>query len=169
MKKSKSKLKLFNVIMIFATVALAVMTFVSMSFKFVITNGEVLGFGGSKEMALGDWMDLVSEATIEQFDVWKTARVFMIVLLVLVAILAVATLLKFILKGNKILDLGVQILAILTLVCAIVFIVLMYVGANNLNADIGVASSGYTVSAGALCMAIFGGCGAITGFLAVKK
>ena len=169
MKKSKSKLNLFNMVMIFATVALAVMTFVSMSFKFVMTNGEVFGFGGSSEMALGDWMDLVSEATIEQYDVWKTARVFMIVLLVLVAILAVATLLKLILKGNKILDLGVKILALLTLICAIVFIVLMYVGANNLNTDVGFASGSFSVSAGALCMAIFGACSSVTGFLAVKK
>ncbi len=169
MKKSKSKLSLVNLIMIMATVVLAVMSFVSMSFKFITRSGEVLGFGGSSDVAFSDWMESVAESNLESYDVWKTARIFMIIMLVLVAVLAVATLLKLLFKGNGVLNMCIQILALLTLVCAVVFIILMYVGANNLNQDVDFASYTYTISAGAWCMAIFSALASVTGFLSVRK
>ncbi len=168
MAKKSKKLNLMSLIMVVATVLMAVMTFVSMTFTFIKSTGNTLGT--EVEYGMQDWFDIISETSIDAYGTWRVAKVFMIILLVLIALLAVVTLLKLFIRGNKIIDLCGMVLAVLTLVVAIVFIILMYVGVNKVNDDtiLGLATT-RSVDAGPICMTIFGIVGSVTGFLAVRK
>ncbi len=150
MAKKKTKNK-NNLLFGLLTICSAVLTFVSLAFHFVGSKASTSGILGnnssSSTMSLGDWFDFVSKAeNVEGIVSWQIARIVFIVVLVLVALIAIGLIVNYLIK-NKTLSTVNKIISALTIVFALVFIILMFVGSSALSSSAnlgGIIGGAYT-------------------------
>ncbi len=118
-------------VMALVAIATAVLSFVSLAFKFFKMVGKSPLGKVSDTFNLNESMDQLKDLKdYSEADALRAARVLMIIVLVLVALLAVAMLVKLFVS-NKVLDIVVMVLSGLTVVLAIAFFITYVVGLNN--------------------------------------
>lgn len=147
--------------------ATAVLTFVSLAFNFVTRETKLT----ITDYKLSDWFDDLGTKQkandalpdgvkkIHDLGGWQAARVFLIITLVLVAIVAVALVIRFFMR-HKTLDLLTVIMGALCIVSAAAFVIAMFVGCNALTIKDTVT---YLANLGVYAVAV---CALATGVLA---
>lgn len=152
MAKNKKKLSLLNLILSIVGIAGAVLSFIALAFNFInFQTTSKIGSSTSTSnnpMSLSKWFETINNAQeynagLNDFGVnslrikidgWATARVFLFITLVLVAIVAIALVVKFFVN-NKILNLATLVVAVLTIVSAVAFLIMVYAGGSALIGD----------------------------------
>jgi len=174
-KKTKNKNNLLYGLL---TICSAVLTFVSLAFHFVGSKASTSGILGSNSssstMSLGDWFDFVTDAEkVEGIVSWQIARILFIVALVLVGLIAIGIVVNYFIK-NKSFSTAIKIVSALTIVVALVFVILMFVGSSalsnsaNLGGIIGGAYTYYPYLA-TYFITVFSMLSAVFACLATKK
>lgn len=154
---AKNKSDSTSLILKIVAIVAGVLSFVGMAFKFVaISSKQVSSFSESLSMNdWFDWIDLGSDAPEamrpDWLGAWQTARVFMWIALIAVAVVAVICVLKFFLNMG-ILNLLMKIAGIVGIVCSLVFIIAMFVGCFQATSDM----VSYLPNAGPYVIAIAG-------------
>lgn len=154
---AKNKSDSTSLILKIVAIVAGVLSFVGMAFKFVaISSKQVSSI--SESLSMKDWFDMidlgsdVSEAMrLDWLGAWQTARVFMWIALIAVAVVAVICVLKFFLNMG-ILNLLMKIAGIVGIVCSLVFIIAMFVGCFQATSDM----VSYLPNAGPYVIAIAG-------------
>lgn len=154
---AKNKSDSTSLILKIVAIVAGVLSFVGMAFKFVaISSKQVSSF--SESLSMNDWFDLIdlgSDAPEamrpDWLGAWQTARVFMWIALIAVAVVAVICVLKFFLNMG-ILNLLMKIAGIVGIVCSLVFIIAMFVGCFQATSDM----VSYLPNAGPYVIAIAG-------------
>lgn len=163
-KKSKGSVGL-SLILSIVSIALAVLTFVSLAFNFLSAKTEVLGVTKTTNYNLAGWMDRINfYKDAEGVVGWNVGKVFMIITLVVVGLLAVALLVNLFVK-NKYLTLAIKVLSVLTVVVALVFFISTLVGCGKLSND----ATTYIANFAVYAIAITSLASAVVGFFAVRK
>lgn len=163
--KVKGKELILKTVSLVATV----LTFVGLAFKFAVEKTDV----GSLSLSRGEWTDsfeLVKEMTSAGHAFWQIARAFMIISLVVLAVLAVLTIVEFFFQ-HKYLSLAKRIVSIVSIVCVAVFFLALVIGgilvANKLS-ELG-GSVMFIPHVGPWFMLVFGLAASITALLDRKK
>ena len=154
---AKNKSDSTSLILKIVAIVAGVLSFVGMAFKFLaISSKQVSSF--SESLSMNDWFDLIdlgSDAPEamrpDWLGAWQTARVFMWIALIAVAVVAVICVLKFFLNMG-ILNLLMKIAGIVGIVCSLVFIIAMFVGCFQATSDM----VSYLPNAGPYVIAIAG-------------
>lgn len=154
---AKNKSDSTSLILKIVAIVAGVLSFVGMAFKFVaISSKQVSSF--SESASMNDWFDMIdlgSDAPEamrpDWLGAWQTARVFMWIALIAVAVVAVICVLKFFLNMS-ILNLLMKIAGIVGIVCSLVFIIAMFVGCFQATSDM----VSYLPNAGPYVIAIAG-------------
>ncbi len=133
MAKAK-KSSLGTLIARIVVIAFAVLSFVAMTFKFYAVITSYGSRSNSQSADFEQWIDgLASDA--DDIGWWKTSRVFMIITLVVVAILAVVAVVQFF-YNHKILNMIAKFGGIAGIVLAIVFLLTFIVGCVKLSSEV---------------------------------
>ena len=147
--KKKPKLSLPNLIFSIVGMVGAVLSYIALAFNFINiqTKGILSGSTTNTPMTLSEWFkkinaDQKTNASLEgsivlgdahiDIEGWATARAFLIITLVLVAIVAIALAVKFFVN-HKILNWATLAVSVLTVVSALVFIIMVYAGGSPFN------------------------------------
>lgn len=137
---AKSKSDSTSLILKIVAIVAGVLSFVGMAFKFVTASSRQVS-SLSESISMNDWfdsIDLGSDAPEamrpDWLGAWQTARVFMWIALIAVAVVAVICVLKFFLNMG-ILNLLMKIAGIVGIVCSLVFIIAMFVGCFQATSD----------------------------------
>ena len=145
-----------SLILKIVAIVTGILTFVGMAFKFVtISSRQVSSLSESSSM--NDWFDSIDlaadmpEAMRPWLGAWQTARIFMWIALIAVAVVAVICVLKFFLNLG-LLNLIMKIAGIVGIVCSLVFIIALFVGCFQGTTD----GYSYLPSAGPYVIAIAG-------------
>lgn len=154
---AKSKSDSTSLILKIVAIVAGVLSFVGMAFKFVTASSRQVS-SLSESISMNDWfdsIDLGSDAPEamrpDWLGAWQTARVFMWIALIAVAVVAVICVLKFFLNMG-ILNLLMKIAGIVGIVCSLVFIIAMFVGCFQATSDM----VSYLPNAGPYVIAIAG-------------
>lgn len=154
---AKSKSDSTSLILKIVAIVAGVLSFVGMAFKFVTVSSRQVS-NLSESASMNDWFDSIdigSDAPEamrpDWLGAWQTARVFMWIALIAVAVVAVICVLKFFLNMG-ILNLLMKIAGIVGIVCSLVFIIAMFVGCFQATSDI----VSYLPNAGPYVIAIAG-------------
>ena len=136
-KKSKKQTKKNSFLFILLALLGGIMTFVSMAFNFfghkTFLGDKVLT---ENNMTMSGWFDFISTfSEADKIGTWIGAKILFIALLVLVGLILVCMLCKLFVK-KPVLNIIVKVLACLTIVVSIIFIVLSFIGANALSSKI---------------------------------
>ena len=136
---AKSKSDSTSLILKIVAIVAGVLSFVGMAFKFITTSSRQIS-DLSESASMSDWFDTIDmgaelpEAMRPWLGAWQTARVFMWIALIAVAVVAVICVLKFFLNMG-ILNLLIKIAGIVGIVCSLVFIIAMFVGCFQATSD----------------------------------
>lgn len=169
MAKNKS-MNVKDLVLKVVTILASVMCFVALAFKFAFQKvGNI-----SKSVSLKEWFDsfeALDKLKVDGIQAWKTAKVFLIITLVLVAIVAILAIIKFFVS-NKYIDIVLAVVSGLAIVSTIVMTICLLVG--NAKISDAMSTSLYKVSfgphAGAACIIIFGLISGVAGgLLAMQK
>ncbi len=154
---AKNKSDSTSLILKIVAIVAGVLSFVGMAFKFITTSSRQIS-DLSESASMSDWfdsIDLGSDAPEamrpDWLGAWQTARVFMWIALIAVAVVAVICVLKFFLNMG-ILNLLIKIAGIVGIVCSLVFIIAMFVGCFQATSDM----VSYLPNAGPYVIAIAG-------------
>lgn len=154
---AKNKSDSTSLILKIVAIVAGVLSFVGMAFKFVTASSRQVS-SLSESASMNDWfdsIDLGSDAPEamrpDWLGAWQTARVFMWIALIAVAVVAVICVLKFFLNMG-ILNLLMKIAGIVGIVCSLVFIIAMFVGCFQATSDM----VSYLPNAGPYVIAIAG-------------
>ena len=154
---AKNKSDSTSLILKIVAIVAGVLSFVGMAFKFVTASSRQVS-SLSESISMNDWfdsIDLGSDAPEamrpDWLGAWQTARVFMWIALIAVAVVAVICVLKFFLNMG-ILNLLMKIAGIVGIVCSLVFIIAMFVGCFQATSDM----VSYLPNAGPYVIAIAG-------------
>lgn len=154
---AKNKSDSTSLILKIVAIVAGVLSFVGMAFKFVTASSKQVS-SISESASMSDWFDTIdmgaelSDAMRPDWlGAWQTARVFMWIALIAVAVVAVICVLKFFLNMG-ILNLLMKIAGIVGIVCSLVFIIAMFVGCFQATSDI----VSYLPNAGPYVIAIAG-------------
>lgn len=132
---AKKKSDSTSLILKIVAIVTGVLTFVGMAFKFVTISLRETGLSfiddnTSGSISMSEWfdrIDLFQDAGADGAGAWQTARIFMWIALIAVAVVVVICVLKFFLNIG-ILNLIMKIAAIVGIVCSLVFIIALFVG-----------------------------------------
>lgn len=137
---AKNKSDSTSLILKIVAIVAGVLSFVGMAFKFVTASSKQVS-SISESASMNDWFDSIdigSDAPEamrpDWLGAWQTARVFMWIALIAVAVVAVICVLKFFLNMG-ILNLLIKIAGIVGIVCSLVFIIAMFVGCFQATSD----------------------------------
>lgn len=171
--KVKGKELIFKIVSLCTTV----LTFVGLAFKFayqstVVGGHKIDAFSGS--ITRGDWWDMVNEGLEELsgpgYTFWQFAKVFLIVSLVVLAILAVLTVVEFFFS-HKYLSLAKRIVSVVAIVSVVVFFATLVIGglivANK--ETVGVTEVTLLPNVGAWFIFVFGLVASVMALLDKKK
>lgn len=154
---AKNKSDSTSLILKIVAIVAGVLSFVGMAFKFVTASSKQVS-SISESASMNDWFDSIdigSDAPEamrpDWLGAWQTARVFMWIALIAVAVVAVICVLKFFLNMG-ILNLLMKIAGIVGIVCSLVFIIAMFVGCFQATSDM----VSYLPNAGPYVIAIAG-------------
>lgn len=148
----KKKISLMNLIMSAIGIVGAVLSFIALVFNFVNTQSVTKIGSGTRTTNdpanLSEWFEFIDKAQeanaeahklggkdVIDINGWATARVFLIITLVLVALVAIAMVVKFFIN-NKILNWTTLVVAGLTVLSALVFLIMVYVGGSPFNTEV---------------------------------
>lgn len=144
------------------TIVAAVLTFVAMAFKFfgytVKTTILNKSTTTSEGVSMSDWFDMLKNANSDADGVaaWQTAKIFLIVTLIVVGIIAVIAILKFFLNIG-IVNLLMKIAAIAGIVVSLVFIICLIVGCVQMSGSFTDAITyAYYPREGSILITLFG-------------
>lgn len=158
---AKKKVRV-NFVLTIAALATAVLSFVSLAFNFILqktTTKSLLGLttNDSTSLNLGEWCDgmknmqeanetanSVGLKDVYNLTGWNLARVFLVVTLILVGVLAVMLVIKFFMN-NRALRLATIVFGALSVVSAVVFAIAMFVGCGAVSGTLSVGSSEITI------------------------
>ncbi len=133
---AKNKTDSTSLILKIVAIVTGVFTFVGMAFKFIATSSRL-----SDSLSMNDWFDTIDFMAElpegmrpDYLGAWQTARIFMWIALIAVAVVAVICILKFFLNLG-ILNLLMKIAAIVGIVCSLVFIIALFVGCGQASTD----------------------------------
>lgn len=128
--KVKGKELILKIVSLCATV----LAFVGLAFKFAYKNVCIAGKAldsASGSITRSNWWDMVDsglkKTTAAGYTFWQFAKVFMVISLVLLAVLAVLTIIEFFFS-HKYLSLAKRIVGIATLVSVVVFFLTLMIG-----------------------------------------
>ncbi len=154
---AKSKSDSTSLILKIVAIVAGVLSFVGMAFKFITTSSRQIS-DLSESASMSDWFDTIDMGAElpeamrpDWLGAWQTARVFMWIALIAVAVVAVICVLKFFLNMG-ILNLLMKIAGIVGIVCSLVFIIAMFVGCFQATSDM----DSYLPNAGPYVIAIAG-------------
>ena len=124
-------MKTKNLVLKIISVILSVVAFISMAFPFVLTMISRIipnhdSIHSSQSMLFSDWITLLGKDS-ESLWGWKTARVIMIILFIVLLLIIIGTVLQFFMK-NKYVDMAYKYLSIAGIVLAGLFIVFFIIG-----------------------------------------
>lgn len=138
------KVKVKELVLKIVSLLAMVLTFVGLALKFAYQKIAITGLPdslpdvakqslpASNSLTRGDWTDsfkTLKDLNIKAVGWWQTARVFMIISLVIVAIVAVLSIVELF-YNNKILSIAKKVLCVLGLVSVVVFLVTLLVGSG---------------------------------------
>lgn len=154
---AKNKSDSTSLILKIVAIVAGVLSFVGMAFKFVTASSKQVS-SISESASMNDWFDMIDLGSDvpeamrpDWLGAWQTARVFMWIALIAVAVVAVICVLKFFLNMG-ILNLLIKIAGIVGIVCSLVFIIAMFVGCFQATSDM----VSYLPNAGPYVIAIAG-------------
>lgn len=177
MAKKKSSV---NFILSIVGLVTAALTFVALAFDFItkkVITKTILGTTteDSTNLKLNDWLDNMHgmqefnenlEREVYNLTGWNMARAFLVITLVLVAIVAVALVIKLVMN-NKLVNLLTVVASALCIVSAIVFMVTTFVGCGALSGTVnwlaGDSTLNYVAGLGVYILTV---CAIATGVLA---
>lgn len=130
---AKKKTDSTSLILKIVAIVTGIFTFVGMAFKFITTSSRQIS-DLSESASMSDWFDTIDLGAElpdamrpDWLGAWQTARIFMWIALIAVAVIVVICVLKFFLNIG-ILNLIMKIAAIVGIVCSLVFIIALFVG-----------------------------------------
>lgn len=150
--RRKPKFSLLNLIFSIVGLVGAALTYIALAFNFINTQTTYkVGSSSSttnSTATLSEWFETIDKAqeyndklkgTILgdlhiNIEGWATARVFLIITLVLVAIVAIALVVKLFVN-HKILNWATLAVAVLTIISALMFIIMVYAGGSAFVGD----------------------------------
>ena len=151
-----------GLVMKIITIVAAVLTFVSIAFKFVgytvratlgsLTNSE------SDSSSMGDWFDMLENASTEADDIaaWQAAKGFLIAAFIIIGIIAVIAILKLFMNMG-LLNLLMKIAGIAGIVVSLVFIICLIVGCVQMSGSLTDAiTCSYYPREGSILITLFG-------------
>lgn len=167
MAKNKS-MNVKDLVLKVVTILASVMCFVALAFKFAFQKvGNV-----SKSVSLKEWFDsfeALDKLKVDGIQAWKTAKVFLIITLVLVAIVAILAIIKFFVS-NKYIDIVLAVVSGLAIVSTIVMTICLFVGNGKISNAVSGGKIKFGPHAGAACIIIFGLISGVAGgLLAMQK
>ena len=134
---AKNKTDSTSLILKIVAIVTGVFTFVGMAFKFIATSSRL-----SDSLSMNDWFDTIDFMAElpegmrpDYLGAWQTARIFMWIALIAVAVVVVICILKFFLNLG-ILNLLMKIAAIVGIVCSLVFIIALFVGCGQASTEL---------------------------------
>ena len=134
---AKNKTDSTSLILKIVAIVTGVFTFVGMAFKFIATSSRL-----SDSLSMNDWFDTIDFMAElpegmrpDYLGAWQTARIFMWIALIAVAVVVVICILKFFLNLG-ILNLLMKIAAIVGIVCSLVFIIALFVGCGQASTEV---------------------------------
>lgn len=164
-----------NFILTIVTLATAVLSFVSLFFNFIVVKNTVGSLSQSKNLSLVDWFDnmnskqeindnaqSVGVENVYDLTGWNLARVFLVITLILVGVLAVISVVKFFMS-KKDLNLATMVIGGLCGISALIFAIATFVGCGALSGDMFGVEYSYIASVGVYLLTI---CAIATGVLA---
>lgn len=138
---AKNKTDSTSLILKIVAIVTGVFTFVGMAFKFLVSSSKQLE-SLSSTASMNDWFDgidlmaeLPESVRPDYLGAWQTARIFMWIALIAVAVVVVICILKFFLNLG-ILNLLMKIAAIVGIVCSLVFIIALFVGCGQASTEV---------------------------------
>ena len=165
-----------NLILSIVGLATAVLSFIALALNFVTQKVTTVSVFGKKDTVTGlnleDWKDTIEffqkyndGVNNNAFDLagWNMGHVFMIITLALVAILAVALVLKLFIK-NKAFNMLTLVLGIACVVSALIFAIAMFVGCGAVSNTKLLGNPSFTASAAVYVLAISA---AVTGAMSI--
>ncbi len=156
---SKKKNKSNNIIMPIISIVLAVLTYVSLAFKFMsITIGSG-SLSTTSNYSFSDWWDFGSS-----LEWYVTAKTFLTATLVVVGVIAILAILK-ILLNNGLFRLLLKIAGLAAIIVSLVFLVAFIVTCVKWSNDLWT----YGPHIGAILLGVFGMATGITGLLSADK
>lgn len=151
-----------GLVMKIITIVAAVLTFVSIAFKFVgytvratlgsLTNSE------SDSSSMGDWFDMLENASTEADGIaaWQAAKGFLIAAFIIIGIIAVIAILKLFMNMG-LLNLLMKIAGIAGIVVSLVFIICLIVGCVQMSGSLTDAiTCSYYPREGSILITLFG-------------
>lgn len=167
MSKSKTKSNLVTSII---SIALAVFSFVCMAFKFISITAKVGDKSNTQNINFSDWLEIFDSSMLpDSINWWQTARVFLIITLVVVAIVAVLALVQLFVS-NKFLALVLKIASIVGIVVALVYLIAMIGGciARSIDSSSDFVTVSYGPHIGATLLGVSALASSICGLTCVK-
>ena len=133
---AKIKNNLYSFILAVVSVLTGILAFVSLAFKVFAKQVTKVTLGSnaldpeSADVSFKNWLDMLKTDGTENGLGWlKTARVFLIITLVLVAIAAILAVVNFFVK-NKYLNIALTVVGGLAIVSALVMLITLLVGSG---------------------------------------
>ena len=169
MKKSKKSL---NLLWSLTTIAGAVVSFIMLALNWVGRKITISGNSDTTNYKLSEWFDLLKEMNKDSSDIeglagWNVGKVFLIISIVLLALVAICALLNLFIK-NKYLALATKIVSVVSLIAVVVFLIAMIAGCSGLSDNYSDDIS-FVMGTGSICFAIFGIATSALGFVSGLK
>ena len=169
--KVKGKELILKVTSLVATI----LTFLGLAFKFAVEKQTMGSISHSESITRSQWVDsfdMAKELTSAGHTFWQIARIFMIISLIVIAVLAVITVVEFFFN-HKYLSLAKFIISIVAIACVVIFFAALVIGgilfANKASDLIPGGSLSFIPHVGPFFMLIFGLIASITALLDKKK
>ncbi len=168
------KVKGKELILKITSLVATVLAFLGLAFKFAVKKISYNSTSHSESITRSQWVDVIKGAdyvskTAQTF--WQIARVFMIISLIVIAVLAVITIVEFFFN-HKYLSLAKFIISIVAIACVVIFFATLIIGGilyANKASDLMGGSISFIPHVGPFFMFIFGLIASIAALLDRKK
>ena len=169
MKKSKKNL---NLLWSLITIVGAVASFIMLALNWMALKVTFAGSTNTTNYNLSKWFELIKDMNESTMDIsgrpaCNVAKVFLIISIVLLALVAICALLNLFIK-NKYLALATKIVSVVSLIAVVVFLIAMIAGCSGLSDNYSDDIS-FVMGAGSICFAIFGIATSALGFVSGLK
>ncbi len=170
MKKSKKSL---NLLWSLTTIAGAVVSFIMLALNWMSFKATYAGSTARQNYSLSEWFDLLKDinettAEISGRTAMNVAKVFLIISIVLLALVAICALLNLFIK-NKRLALATKIVSVVSLVAVVVFLIAMIAGCSGFTDNYSSEYVSFLMGVGSILFAIFGISTSALGFVSGLK
>ncbi|MGN0787457.1 MAG: hypothetical protein ACI4L6_00090 [Candidatus Onthoplasma sp.] len=170
MKKSKKSL---NLLWSIVAIAGTVVSFIMLALNWMVLKVTFAGSTTRENYNLPKWFDFLkdmNEATIEISGrtALNVGKVFLIISIVLLALVAICALLNLFIK-NKYLALATKIVSVASLISVVVFLIAMIAGCSGLSDQFSSGGASFLMGVGSILFTIFGIATSALGFVSGLK